>query len=95
MVTKLSVPRVVGLMMGVWFLSSAFSHYVAGVIAAGASVSETPGAVVGGVESLGVYAATFGSLAWIAIGVGATVLVGAPLIHRFMHDSAPPSGRRS
>src|SRR4030095_11094162 len=27
MVTKLSVPRVVGLMMGVWFLSSAFSQY--------------------------------------------------------------------
>ena len=44
MVTKLSVPRVVGLMMGVWFLSSAFSHYVAGLIAAGASANETPGA---------------------------------------------------
>ena len=56
MVTKLSVPRVVGLMMGVWFLSSAFSHYVAGLIAAGASVSETPGAaVVGGVDSLAIY----------------------------------------
>ncbi len=89
MVTKLSVPRVVGLMMGVWFLSSAFSHYVAGLIAAGASVSETPGAaVVGGADSLAVYVATFSSLAWIAVAVGLGVLALSPLVRRFMHESA-------
>ena len=88
MVTKLSVTRVVGLMMGVWFLSSAFAHYVAGLIAAGASVNETPGATVGGAESLPVYLSTFGFLAWVAVGVGVVVLALSPLVRRFMHESA-------
>jgi proton-dependent oligopeptide transporter, POT family len=86
MVTKLSVPRVVGLMMGVWFLSSAFSHYVAGLIAAGASANETPGATVGGAESLAVYVATFSTVAWIAVAVGVVVLLLSPLVRRFMHE---------
>ncbi len=92
MITKLSVPRVVGLMMGVWFLASAFSHYVGGLIAAGASVNETPGAVTSSAESLAVYAATFGSVAWIGIGIGVVVLLLSPLIRRFMHE--PPRGGR-
>jgi POT family proton-dependent oligopeptide transporter len=33
MITKLSVARVVGLMMGVWFLASALAHSLAGQIA--------------------------------------------------------------
>ncbi len=33
MITKLSVARVVGMMMGVWFLSSSVAHIVAGIIA--------------------------------------------------------------
>ncbi|HKB80136.1 MAG TPA: peptide MFS transporter [Thermoanaerobaculia bacterium] len=33
MVTKLSPPRVVGLMMGVWFMASALGNYVAGYVA--------------------------------------------------------------
>jgi POT family proton-dependent oligopeptide transporter len=86
MVTKLSVPRIVGLMMGVWFLSSAFSHYVAGLIAAGASVVETGGTAVAGVDSLAVYTSTFSFVAWVAIGVGVVVLATAPLVRRFMHQ---------
>jgi proton-dependent oligopeptide transporter, POT family len=86
MVTKLSVPRVVGLMMGVWFLSSSFSHYVGGLIAAGASVTESGGDIAGSVESLSIYADTFGFLAWVAIAVGLVVLATAPLVRRFMHE---------
>jgi POT family proton-dependent oligopeptide transporter len=85
MVTKLSVPRVVGLMMGVWFLASAFSHYVAGLIAAGASVRETPGEVVDAATSLPVYAQVFGEIALIALGVGAVVLALVPVVRRRMH----------
>jgi POT family proton-dependent oligopeptide transporter len=87
MVTKLSVPRVVGLMMGVWFLSSAFAHYVGGVIAAGASVVETPGEVVGTTQSLAIYASTFGFVAWVAVGVGGAVLLVSPIVKRFMHET--------
>jgi POT family proton-dependent oligopeptide transporter len=86
MVTKLSVARMVGLMMGVWFLSSAFSSYVGGLIAASASVSEAPGSLVDGANSLAVYVDTFGTLAWIAVGVGVALLAVSPLVKRFMHE---------
>ncbi len=86
MVTKLSVPRVVGLMMGVWFLSSSFSHYVAGIIAAGASVSDTPGVVVSAAQSLPIYAQTFSYLAIVAVAVGLVVLAASPIIRRYMHE---------
>ena len=92
MVTKLSVPRVVGLMMGVWFLSSAFSHYVAGLIAAGASVNETPGAAVGGADSLAIYVATFGSVAWVAVACWCGGAALSPLVRRFMHEPVRGSG---
>jgi POT family proton-dependent oligopeptide transporter len=86
MVTKLSVPRVVGLMMGVWFLSSSFSHYVAGLIAAGASVSDEAGTAVVPTDSLPIYVDTFGYLAVVAIAVGFVVLLASPAIRRLMHE---------
>src|SRR6188768_4419424 len=39
MITKLSIARIVGLMMGVWFLSISCAQYVAGIVAQGASVA--------------------------------------------------------
>ena len=92
MVTRLSVPRVVGLMMGVWFLASAFSHYVGGLIAAGAAVSDVPGVAVAATESLRVYADMFGNVAWVGVGVGAVVLMLSPLLKRFMHEGAAVKG---
>ena len=86
MVTRLSVGRVVGLMMGVWFLSSAFSHYVAGLIAAAASIDVDPGASVDAASSLPVYVATFTLLTEVAVVVGLVVLLTAPLVRRFMHS---------
>lgn len=76
MVTKLSVPRIVGLMMGIWFLSSSAAHYVAGIIAALAATGEGEGA------SLDAYAQTF--LLAGEIGVVAGVLLGllAPWLAR-------------
>ena len=88
MVTRLSVPRVVGLMMGVWFLSSAFAQYVAGLIAAGASVVRAPGAAVNASASLPIYVATFGSIAKTGALIGLVVLAIAPIVRRFMHDDA-------
>jgi proton-dependent oligopeptide transporter, POT family len=79
--------------MGVWFLASAFSHYVGGLIAAGASASEAPGVAVAPTESLHIYADMFASVAWAGVGVGAVVLMLAPLLRRFMHESAPIARR--
>ena len=92
MVTKLSVPRVVGLMMGVWFLASSVSHLVAGAIAAMAAAPQD-GSIA---DPLAVYADAFTLVAWVGVGVGVVVLALAPLIRRYMHvDASPPAARQS
>ncbi|MBV1906628.1 MAG: peptide MFS transporter [Pseudomonadales bacterium] len=85
MVTRLSVPRVVGLMMGVWFLASSASSYVGGLIAAGASTSESGGVALDRVAALAVYSEIFGYLAKTAVGVGLAIIILAPFIKHFMH----------
>lgn len=83
MVTRLSVPRVVGLMMGVWFLSSSVAHYVAGGIAAMASVSG--GADAAGQDSLSVYVEAFTLVTEVALVTGVVVLLLAPFLSKRMH----------
>ena len=84
-VSRLSVPRVVGLMMGVWFLASAFAQNVAGVIAALMSVQGDGAASADAGQALATYVGTFNQIAWGAIGIGALVLLAAPLLRRLMH----------
>ena len=86
MVTRLSVARIAGMMMGVWFLSAAFSNYVAGIIAAGASVDTSNG--LDRAASLAIYADTFEYLALVALGVGVAVLAVAPWVRKRMHEGA-------
>lgn len=76
MVTKLSVPRVAGLMMGVWFLSSSAAHYVAGLIAALAS------AEAGSEASLEAYSDTFMLAAEVGIVAGVLLAFIAPWLTR-------------
>ena len=83
-VTKLSVARIAGMMMGVWFLAAAAANYVGGLIAAGASVDTSNG--LDRAESLAIYADTFEYLAVVALAVGAVVLVVAPWVRRRMHE---------
>ena len=87
MVTRLSVPKIVGLMMGVWFLSSAGAHYLAGVIAGMAAVDVMPGGSIDAVSSLPVYTDTFRLLAYVGIALGVVIMASAPLVRRFMHES--------
>ncbi|TDJ27590.1 MAG: peptide MFS transporter [Gammaproteobacteria bacterium] len=85
MVTKLSVPRVVGLMMGVWFLASSVSHLVAGLIAGMATVSG--GEAAAGEASLVIYTETFEFVAQVALLAGVFVVIVSPLVRRFMHET--------
>jgi len=87
MVTRLSVARVVGLMMGVWFLfSGAFAHYVAGIIAAAASIQTEPGEVASAAASAATYGEVFWQISLIAAGVGVFVLAVSPIVKRFAHE---------
>jgi POT family proton-dependent oligopeptide transporter len=86
MITKLSVKRIAAMMMGVWFLSSAFAAYVAGMIAGGMAIdgSADQGAI-DPLASLAVYTSVFGKLAWLAIILSVIVLAMAPMLHKRMH----------
>ena len=84
-VTKLAVPRVVGLMMGCWFLATAYSEYVAVQIAKLAAIDTHAGAVVDGAAALASYHNLFGSLFWAGTGIGVVMLLISPLLKKHMH----------
>ena len=85
MITKLSIGRIVGLMMGVWFLSISVAQYVAGVVAQFASVETVGGQVTNLKVSLDTYTHTFTLIAWIAIGAGALLFLLSFPLRKWMH----------
>lgn len=86
MVTRLSVVQVAGMMMGVWFLSSSFAAYAAGLIAGLMAIGDDGNAVTVGLESLAVYTAVFEKLAILAVALGGLVMLVAPFLARRMHQ---------
>jgi proton-dependent oligopeptide transporter, POT family len=88
MITKLSPKRITGMMMGVWFLSSAFAQYVASLIAQLTGVKDAgpiAKALPKPVDTVMVYGSVFGGIAWVALGVGVLLIVVSPLLARRMH----------
>lgn len=85
MVTKLSVARVVGLMMGVWFLSSALAHTLAGLIAKATSGETVGGMVIDPAAQLETYRGVFETIGWVGVIIGALLMVLSPLLKRMMH----------
>ena len=85
MITKLSIARIVGLMMGVWFLSISVAQYFAGVVAQVASVDTVGGQVTNLKVSLDTYNHTFTTIAWVAIGAGVALLLLSWPLKKLMH----------
>jgi len=84
MITKLSVDRVVGLMMGVWFLSSSVAHIAAGVIAKATSTDTVAGVVTSPELALQTYGSIFGTIGWTGVGVGVFLFLISPLLKKGM-----------
>lgn len=84
MITKLSVDRVVGLMMGVWFLSSSVAHIVAGQIAKATATDTVAGVVTNPQLALDTYGSIFGTIGWVGVGTGVVLLVISPLLKKGM-----------
>ena len=84
-VTKLSVPRIVGFMMGGWYLSMAAAEYAAALFAKLASTETEGGVVADKVAALAGYQHLFLLLAVMAMGVGAFLLLLSPILKRGMH----------
>ncbi|MFT7689294.1 MAG: POT family proton-dependent oligopeptide transporter, partial [Candidatus Azotimanducaceae bacterium] len=85
MITKLSVRRIAALMMGVWFLSSSFASYVAGMIAGATAIDNSSSGEVDAIASLAIYSEVFEKLAIVAVILGIIVLVVSPILHKRMH----------
>ena len=85
MITKLSIARIVGLMMGVWFLSISVAQYFAGIVAQFASVETVGGQVTNLKVSLDTYTHTFTTIAWIAIGAGVALFLLSWPLQKWMH----------
>jgi proton-dependent oligopeptide transporter, POT family len=85
MITKLSIARVVGMMMGVWFLSISIGEYLAGAAAQAASVQTIGGQVTNPQVALQTYSHTFmlgGELTMVA---GVILLAISPWLRKLMH----------
>ena len=85
MITKLSIARIVGLMMGAWYLSLAMGQYGAGLLAQMATVDTVGGQVTNLKLSLATYMGVFTQIGLVTIGVGLVLLVLSRAIRRLMH----------
>nr|MCS5559490.1 oligopeptide:H+ symporter [Oceanospirillaceae bacterium] len=83
MVTKLSVPALVGMMMGTWFLFTALGNYVAGWISSltGSGGHGADSGMLDVASTISVY----NSIGYLSVGVGVFILVLTPLMRKRMH----------
>ncbi len=84
-VTTLSVARVVGVMMGAFWLATAYSEVLAAQFGKLASIEIPEGAVLDMAAAAVKYEGLFATMVWIGLGAGALVLLLTPLLKRGMH----------
>jgi len=84
-VTQLSVPRVASLMMGTWFLATAFSETLAALFGKLAAIEIPEGTTLDMASAGSKYAHLFWIMTWIGVGFAVIAFVLAPLLRRMMH----------
>ena len=85
-VTSLSIKRAVGLMMGAWFLFSAFGEIIAGRMGTWASIEPNPDGSFDVARSLQVYSSVFSDMMWIGLAAGVLMFALTPMLKRLMRD---------
>ncbi len=90
MVTRLSPKKLVSTVMGAWFLATAFSNYLAALIAKLTGVTHGGGenVIPPPIETVQVYGDVFGKIALAAALSAAIVFALSPLLTRWMHEDA-------
>ncbi len=88
MVTRLSPHHLVSTVMGTWFLATAFSQFLAAIIAQFTGVSHGGGGSMIPVpaETVDVYGNVFKLIAISAIASGIFCLILSPILRRWMHE---------
>ena len=87
MVTKLAPKNMTGSAMGAWFLSFAFSMYLAAVLAkmTGAEGGAEAVADIPVADSLASYVSLFGSMGWVTVGIGVLLVFLSRPLNKMMH----------
>jgi proton-dependent oligopeptide transporter, POT family len=85
MISKLSLPKLVGMMFGVWLLSSSAAQYVAGIIAQLASTETVGGKVLNAQVSLDTYMGVFQTIGIAGICAGVIAVLLWPVLKKGMH----------
>jgi POT family proton-dependent oligopeptide transporter len=89
MVTKLAPSRIVSTVMGAWFLATAFSNFLAGLIAQLTGVHGEAGeaqVIPPPSGTVHLYGDVFGQIGVVAIGSALICLALSPLLRRWMHS---------
>lgn len=84
-VTQLAAPRVVSLMMGTWFLATAFSETLAALFGKLAAIEVPEGETLNIASAAASYEHLFWLLMWIGLGCAAVALICSPWLKRMMH----------
>ncbi len=83
MVTKLSVSKIVGMLMGTWFLFTALGNYVAGWISSltGSGGHGADSGTLDIIATMDVYT----TIGYLSVGVGVLILLLTPILRKGMH----------
>jgi POT family proton-dependent oligopeptide transporter len=81
--TKLSPKRLSGMMMGMWFLASAYGQYAAGLLGAGMS---SPDENASSITKLDGYTQGYYQLAVYALIAGLILIIFTPLVKKLMQE---------
>jgi POT family proton-dependent oligopeptide transporter len=81
--TKLSPKPLQGVMMGMWFLASAYGQYVAGLLGAGLSKAGENDSLP---QKLLTYTAGYKQLAIYALIAGIVLIIISPVVKKLMQD---------
>jgi POT family proton-dependent oligopeptide transporter len=82
--TKLSPKRLYGVMMGTWFLASAFGQYGAGLIGAALATGDGTVENMTNVQKLEQYTSGYQMIGYISLGAGILLIVLSPMIRKLM-----------
>ena len=81
--TKLAPQKLHGMMMGMWFLASAYGQYAAGILGAGMA---SPNEKAPLMEKLMSYTEGYKQLAIYALIAGVVLIIISPILRKLMHE---------
>ena len=86
-VAELSVPQVVGLMMGAWWLGTSLSEQVASIFGKWAALDIPLDGKIDFAMASAKYGQLFDKMVWVGLGAAVVALVVGPVIRRWMHGT--------